>query len=173
MDIRDERLSIIEIQNNLRELTKAGWALPSIIADGIYGEQTRKAVRQFQLTQELPVTGRVDLITWQVLRAAADRSRWERSPASPIYPWNRPLAGGTANPGERTDLIYIVQIMLRESVAYDFELPLTGVLDDATSRALSRFQQINGLAVTGQVDRSTWDALADAYNKYLPQVGDQ
>ena len=173
MDIRDERLSIIEIQNNLRELTKAGWALPSIIADGIYGEQTRKAVRQFQLTQELPVTGRVDLITWQVLRAAADRSRWERSPASPIYPWNRPLAGGTANPGERTDLIYIVQIMLRESVAYDFELPLTGVLDDATSRALRRFQQINGLTVTGQVDRSTWDALADAYNKYLPQVGDQ
>ena len=173
MDIRDERLSIIEIQNNLRELTKAGWALPSIIADGIYGEQTREAVRQFQRIKDLPVTGRVDLITWQVLRAAADGCRWERSPASPIYPWNRPLAGGTANPGERTDLIYIAQILLRESVTYDFDLPLTGVLDDATGKALSRFQQINGLTVNGQVDRATWDALADAYNKYLPQAGDQ
>jgi murein L,D-transpeptidase YcbB/YkuD len=47
------------------------------------------------------------------------------------------------------------------------------VLDDATGQALSRFQQINGLTVNGQVDRVTWDALADAYNKYLPQVGDQ
>lgn len=173
MDTRDERLSIIEIQNNLRELTKAGWALPSIIADGIYGEQTREAVRQFQRIEGLPVTGRVDLITWQVLRTAANVNRWERSPATPIYPWNRPLSQGVTQSGERTDLIYIAQILLREIVAYDFELPLTGVLDSATRDALCQFQRINGLPVTGILDRPTWDALADAYNKYLPQVGDQ
>lgn len=173
MNIRDERLAIIEIQNNLRELTKAGWALPSLIADGIYGEQTRKAVRQFQEIEGLPVTGRVDLTTWQVLRTAANISKWARSPAAPIYPWNRSLAGGTANPGERTDLIYIAQILLREIVAYDFDLPLTGVLDTATQEALCQFQRINGLPQTGILDRPTWDALADAYNKYLPQTGDQ
>lgn len=173
MDTRDKRLSIIEIQNNLRELTKAGWGLPSIIADGIYGEKTREAVRAFQRIEGLPVTGRVDLTTWQVLRTAANASRWERSPANPIYPWNRPLTGGITRPEERTDLIYIAQILLRESVAYDFDLPLTGVLDDATQDALTRFQQINGLPQTGVLDRSTWDALADAYNKYLPQTGDQ
>ena len=173
MDTRDERLAIIEIQNNLRELTKAGWELPSIIADGVYGEQTREAVRQFQRIEGLPVTGRVDFTTWQVLRAAANISRWERSPANPIYPWNRPLAGGATQPGERTDLIYIAQILLREIVAYDFDLPLTGVLDTATQDALCQFQRINGLPQTGILDRPTWDALADAYNKYLPQTGDQ
>ena len=173
MDTRDERLSIIEIQRNLRELAKAGWDLPSIIADGIYGEQTREAVRQFQQIERLPITGRVDLTTWQVLRTAADAGRWERSPANPIYPWNRPLAAGTTNPGERTDLIYIAQILLREIVAYDFELPLTGVLDTATRDALCQFQRINGLSMSGILDRPTWDALADAYNKYLPQTGDQ
>lgn len=173
MDTRDERLSIIEIQQNLRELAKAGWELPSIIADGIYGEQTREAIRQFQQIEGLPVTGRVDLITWQVLRTAADANRWERSPAKPIYPWNRPLAAGTTRPGERTDLIYIAQILLRESVAYDFDLPLTGVLDSVTQDALCQFQRINGLPMTGVLDRPTWDALADAYNKYLPQTGDQ
>lgn len=173
MDTRDERLSIIEIQNNLRELAKAGWELPSIIADGIYGEQTHKAIRQFQQIEGLPVTGRVDLTTWQVLRTAANAGRWERSPAKPIYPWNRPLAAGATTPGERSDLIYIAQILLREIIAYDFDLPLTGVLDSATRNALRRFQQINGLPITGILDRATWDALADAYNKYLPQIGDQ
>lgn len=173
MDTRDERLSIIEIQRNLRELAKAGWGLPSITADGIYGEQTREAVRRFQEIEGLPPTGRVDRITWQVLHNAARAGKWQRSPATPIYPWNRPLAGGTVQPGERTDLIYIVQLLLRESLPYDFELPLTGVLDAATRDALLRFQRINGLPPNGLIDRPTWDALADAYNKYLPQMGDQ
>ncbi|MBQ8382810.1 MAG: peptidoglycan-binding protein [Clostridia bacterium] len=173
MDTRDERLSIIEIQQNLRELAKAGWDLPSITADGIYGQQTREAVRRFQEIEGLPVTGRVDLTTWEVLHTAARAGKWERSPATPISPWNRPLAGGTTQPGERTDLIYIVQLMLRESLPYDFDLPLTGVLDAATRDALLRFQQINRIPQTGLIDRITWDALADAYNKYLPQIGDQ
>ena len=173
MDTRDEKLAIIEIQQNLRELAKAGFDLPSITADGIYGDQTRAAVARFQEIEGLPVTGKVDLLTWQVLGNAAAIARWERSPAAPIYPWNRPLSGGLTLPEERTDLIYIAQILLREIVAYDFDLPLTGVLDDATQSALSRFQQINGLPQTGILDRSTWDALADAYNKYLPQTGDQ
>ncbi len=173
MDTRDERLSVIEIQQNLRELSKAGWDIPSLTADGIYGEKTREAIRRFQEIEGLPVTGKVDLVTWQVLRTAADASRWERSPANPIYPWNRPLAAGTTSPGERTDLIYIAQILLREIVAYDFELPLTGVLDTVTRDALCQFQRINGLSPTGVLDRPTWDALADAYNKYLPQTGDQ
>jgi peptidoglycan hydrolase-like protein with peptidoglycan-binding domain len=173
MDTRNERLAIIEIQQNLRELAMAGWDLPSIIADGVYGEQTREAVRQFQRIEGLPVTGRVDLTTWQVLQTAANISKRERSPANPIYPWNRPLAAGTTRPGERTDLIYIAQILLREVIAYDFDLPLTGVLDSATQNALERFQRINALPISGILDRPTWDALADAYNKYLPQTGDQ
>ncbi|MGM9647905.1 MAG: peptidoglycan-binding protein [Eubacteriales bacterium] len=173
MDTRDQRLSIIEIQRNLRELANAGWDLPSITADGIYGEQTREAVRRFQKIAGLPITGRVDLITWEALHATSATARWERALAAPIYPWNRPLAGDTTLPGERTDLVYIVQLILRESLPYDFTLPLTGVLDPATRDALLRFQRINKLPQSGVIDRVTWEALADAYNKYLPQVGDQ
>lgn len=173
MDTRDMRLSIIEIQRNLRELASAGWEIRSIIADGIYGQRTREAVRQFQSIESLPVTGIVDYLTWQVLHTAAAIQRAIRSPAAPIYPWNRPLKGGTTQCDERTDLIYLAQLMLRESVPYDFELPLTGVLDQPTQDALRRFQQLGGLPISGVLDRATWDALADAYNKYLPQVGDQ
>lgn len=173
MDTRDQKLAIIEIQRNLRELTNGGWEILSLVADGIYGSRTREAVRQFQTMEGLPTTGVVDSITWQVLQTAADIERGLRAPSKPIYPFRRPLKGGTTMAEERTDLIYIAQLMLRESVAYDSELPLTGILDPATGRALSEFQQINGLPITGVLDLATWNALADAYNKYLPQVGDQ
>lgn len=173
MDLRDERLTIIEIQQNLRELEKAGWEIPSLTADGIYGERTRDAVRRFQEIESLSPTGVVDYLTWQVLRSATLTERINRSPGAPIFPWNRPLEGGTVNPEERTDLVYLAQLMLRESIAYDFTLPLTGVLDEPTRDALFCFQQLNRLPPTGILDRPTWDALADAYNKYLPQVGEQ
>lgn len=173
MDTRDRRLAIIEIQQNLLELTRGGWAIVSVIADGIYGERTRMAVEQFQAIEALPVTGVVDALTWQVLQSAADLQKSERMPAAPIYPWNRPLKDGAVVSGERTDLIYITQLILRESVAYDYELPLTGVLDEATRTALADFQKMNGLSPSGYLDRSTWNALADAYNKFLPQTGDQ
>ena len=173
MDTRDRRLAIIEIQQNLLELTRGGWEIVSVTADGIYGERTRMAVKQFQTIEELPPTGVVDALTWQVLQTAADIQRSERMPATPIYPWNRPLKEGAVVSGERTDLVYITQLILRESVAYDYDLPLTGILDEATRLALADFQQINGLPVTGILDRHTWDTLADAYNKYLPQTGEQ
>lgn len=173
MDLRDERLTIIEIQQNLRELEKAGWEIPSLTADGIYGERTRDAVRRFQEIESLSPTGVVDYRTWQVLRNAAFATRIARSPSAPIFPWNRPLAGDATAFGERTDLIYLAQLMLRESIAYNFVLPLTGVLDAPTKEALLRFQQLNRLPSTGNLDRQTWDALADAYNKYLPQAGEQ
>lgn len=173
MDTRDNRLSIIEIQRNLRELHNAGWEIQSIVADGIYGDHTRETVRQFQTIQSLPVTGIVDYLTWQVLQTTAAIQRANRHPAAPICPWNRPLKDGTTLEEERTDLIYLAQLMLQESVAYDIELPLTGVLDAPTRDALGHFQLLNGLPASGVLDRDTWNALADAYNKYLPQTGDQ
>ena len=39
-------------------------ALPSIAADGIYGEKTKEAVRKFQSVFGLPSTGIVDYPTW-------------------------------------------------------------------------------------------------------------
>ncbi len=172
MDLRDEKLAIIEIQKNLRELRKGGWDLPAVIADGVYGSVTRDAVRRFQEIQDLPATGRVDAVTWQVLATAADLYRKDRSDALPIYPWNRPLRGGGLSPGDQSDLVYLIQLMLRESLPHDLTPPLTGILDKPTMQAVADFQSRHDLPPTGLPDRYTWDALADAYNKYLPQSGE-
>ena len=39
----------------------------------------------------------------------------------------------------------------------------TGILDNATSDALSTFQQITGLPMTGNLDKQTWKHLALHY----------
>lgn len=56
---------------------------------------------------------------------------------------------------------YLRQLALVEGVLP--ELPVDGVYDSETRRAVSMFQQGNGLPVTGLADRETWDAIYAAY----------
>lgn len=169
MDLRDTRLSIIEIQQNLRELYKAGWEIALVIPDGIYGAHTRSAVKAFQKLVDLPESGIVNFPTWTLLVIYANDARQDRSRSESIAPFGRPLAGGSGQKGERFDLVLLVQLMLNETQAYAQPLPLTGDLDEATEEAIIDFQEKNGIRPSGKIDRPTWDALALAYNKYLPR----
>ena len=64
----------------------------------------------------------------------------------------------------------LVQLMLREiSAIYDMSANVieSGVYDEATSEAIGDLQYRNLLPVTGNMDKSTWNALARAYGLYL------
>ncbi len=161
---------IFEVQEYLRYLGKNGYQLPLIIPDGIYGANTRSAVGVFQSLVGLPVTGRVDYATWQALLAAYREARFGNARSAPIYPFDEILEEDLVREGDVLPLVYIIQIILRTiGVAYqNLEMQeLTGVYDSETKRNVSDFQRINGLSVTGQVNKETWNRLAEAYNKYL------
>lgn len=53
-----------QLQEQLDRISRSYPALPSVTADGIYGESTRRAVEEFQRVFNLPVTGIVDYPTW-------------------------------------------------------------------------------------------------------------
>lgn len=53
-----------QMQEQLDRISQSYPALPSVTADGIYGESTRQAVEDFQRVFGLPVTGIVDYTTW-------------------------------------------------------------------------------------------------------------
>jgi peptidoglycan hydrolase-like protein with peptidoglycan-binding domain len=53
-----------QMQEQLFTIAKVYSAIPLISVDGIFGEQTQGAVRQFQRIFNLPVTGIVDFATW-------------------------------------------------------------------------------------------------------------
>ena len=161
---------IYEVQQYLRTLSQSGYQIPLIIPDGIYGTETGNAVRIFQSLVGLPVTGRVDYATWQALRAAYEQVINENARAFPIYPFDETLSDGKVILGNAMPLIYIIQIILKTiGVAYDNleNQEITGIYDQLTSDNVRDFQRINGLDVTGEVNKETWNRLAEAYNKYI------
>ena len=52
------------MQEQLDEIAKVYTSIDRIAADGIFGNATREAVREFQSIFGLPVTGIVDFRTW-------------------------------------------------------------------------------------------------------------
>ena len=52
------------IQNQLNAISNSYPAIPKVVEDGIFGEQTAEAVRTFQKIFGLPQTGVVDFKTW-------------------------------------------------------------------------------------------------------------
>ena len=161
---------IYEIQQYLRALTQSGYEIPVVIPDGIYGTETSEAVKAFQFLVGLPQTGRVDYATWQALVAAYESAQKNALGSAPIYPFEEILLGGKIKQGDVLPLIYIIQIILRTiGIAYknlDAQA-ITGIYDAQTAENVRDFQKINGIPITGEVDRITWDRLAQAYNKYL------
>lgn len=53
-----------QMQEQLRTISRAYPAIPTITADGIFGPATQEAVRVFQSVFGLPTTGIVDYPTW-------------------------------------------------------------------------------------------------------------
>lgn len=157
-EINDTRAAITAIQRLLRD---AGY---NIKPDGIYGDETYNAVREFQVFNRLPPTGKVDLQTFEALAKAA----------GPILGYScvliipETLEGGVILPGEESSVVTIIQAMLKAlAVIYDFEdIELSGVYDTETEAAIRDIQRINGLPLTGVVDPDTWNALVSEYEKF-------
>ena len=168
MNTADQKAVIYEIQNYLRELYKNNIISQQITPTGVYDRQTVDAIKEFQRTAGLPQTGITDYPTWVILSDAARQLQGFDDASNPIYPFNMMRNGASVSFGERSDLVYIIQIMLKNLIRYDFEdLMITGSYDRATLEAVRRFQRMNRIEETGSVNRTTWDLLANAYNLSL------
>ena len=128
------RRAVYELQVFLAAAALENPQIPEVKADGIYGPETREAVRQFQQIYGLPVTGDADQETWEALREVYYQAllRTGAPPALELFAEETSIPAGG-------DMVYVVQIMLR---------------------ALGeRYRQFSGVEVTGQLDPATTDAL--------------
>ena len=153
-------------------------AIPKISpVDGIFGEQTEAAVRQFQQIFSLAQDGIVGKATWYqinriyvaVLRLAELQSQGQQQFFIGSYPNDLSL-------GDTGDYVRRVQYML--NVLSDFipsipPLTETGTYDIATRDAVGAFQQYAGLPITGAVDARTWDAIYEQFSSVESEIFDQ
>lgn len=113
--------------------------------DGIFGENTEKAVKAFQKAYGLAVDGIVGPDTWASLEA-----------------------DGVLKKGARGTKVSDLQTRLNES-GYDAG-KVDGIFGDNTEKAVKALQKASGIAVDGIVGPDTWQALYQAENTTIPQT---
>lgn len=64
LEIGSTGQKVRQMQEQLDRIAEVYSSIPRIVADGIYGERTQEAVREFQSIFDLPETGVVDFATW-------------------------------------------------------------------------------------------------------------
>lgn len=152
------------LQTMLRVIAENDELQPSVIPDGIYGPQTATAVSTFQRRNGLPITGTVDQDTWERIVAVYEPALIQVGPVMPLEIILEPRQ--VIRQGEQDPNLYLIQaILILLSQAYgSITAPaVTGILDIPTANALSEFQALALLPVTGELDRQTWHHLALHY----------
>ncbi len=169
-DITNNKESIAEVQRYLRELHHdTDGDIPLVNPDGIYGKETVAAVEAFQRANGLAVTGRVDNATWDAIYEAFLEALTRRAKPVGISPFPDEDAYEVVE-GESSDVVMAVQLVLRllANIYDEIDGASTGgVYDEPTATDVRAFQTRQGLPVTGKVDKVTWNALADAYNRAI------
>ncbi len=157
---------ITDLQTMLRTLVPE----QGLGRDGIYGPETRDAVRAFQRSRNLPESGVADRETWDAIVEAFRLQEVDRAPAEPLQIVLQPYQ--VIPVGAENLHIFLVQGMLNALGQLYLGLPFlasTGILDEPTAEALRYIQGRSGLAETGALDKQTWRNLT---HQYRSMVGD-
>ena len=166
-DSRDKRNRILRLQRMLRILSaESGNPAWNTAENGTYDDRTRSAVRALQHAYALPVTGTVDLFTWNLLQKQT--KLYEAHSTVPAAVQLYPDTEREIAEGEYSDLVHHMQLMLNALRLYYDDippLPLSGYYDGATADAVRTFREINGLEAESGADAVFWDRLSEEYNR--------
>lgn len=152
------------LQYMLNELAIHNPILPRLAVDGVFGERTLEAVMVFQREFHPPVTGVVDMGTWDAIREAYFRVElfFGDPPALNVLP----NGSFQAAEGDESDPMLIVQAMfvsLNKKVSNFGPCKMNSCNDGETHKNLQEVQRLAGLPVTGVLDRSTWAYMVQLY----------
>ncbi len=160
----DIGVNVARIQTSLNRISQNYPAIPKVTVDAVFGPATTAAVRAFQSIFSLTPDGIVGRATWYklVLLYVAVQRVAELQSEGVIFSGYSWEFSPTIALGETNASVTLLQYMLSVLSQFISSLPalsITGTYNDATSQAVSAFQQYAGLPATGTVDQSTWQSL--------------
>ncbi len=163
--------AVSDLQRFLRQLSYHDPAIPAPPVDGIFDSATRRSLEAFQKRYDLPVTGVADQVTCEALYAAYRNSLAETGIPREMAVFPRTRKPTVLLPGGRGFPVAAIQLMLWE-LEFDGDAPLeiTGEYNEATEKAVKRFQRHASLPVTGSTDLFTWNLLTDQYNLFFSRA---
>ncbi len=148
------------MQSYLNVISNNYPSIPKLIADGVFGTQTKNAVIEFQKLFGLVPDGIIGRSTWnRIVEVYSTISQ----PSTPPYP------GVLLKVGSSGDSVKLIQNYLNKIGTRYTSIPkLTadGAFGNQTKSAVIAFQNIFGLSPDGIVGKSTWDKIMQVYNSF-------
>lgn len=159
------------LQTMLRVIAADQEDIPSQVPDGIFGQDTERAVKAFQNSSGLTPDGVVNRQTWDAIV-----EQYDRSYANVMEPpqLTMPLsAGQVIAPGEANGHVGLLQAVLHILARQYHNLPdvaMTGVYDGQTQTAIACFKKLCGHSDDKlQLDRLL---LRELFGLYRCCIGD-
>lgn len=159
--------AVRNLQRYLRQLSYHDSNISSPPIDGIFEEDTARALREFQKAHGLPVTGVADRRTWELLYAAYRASLNRHTPPREVAVLPFLAEEILLVPESEGFSVTVLQHMLHELSESHSEwedIEVNGKFDTATTNAVRAFQKKNAIPPSGNVDLFTWNSIADQYN---------
>lgn len=159
---------IFSAQTFLRKISQNDSRIPSVIPDGIYNEQTKRAVEEFQKTKNIIPTGILDNETWNELVKEFERLSEEIRLLNPFginY-----LSYINIKPGENSKVLYVIQAMIKViSLSFDNIEPveINGENSDKLVSEIKKLQKLSDMPQTGIIDVPTYNMIVNLYEVYL------
>ena len=166
-DINDKRAAVFEIQRYLWYIARSKGEIPCVVPDGIYSEETKACVMQFQAENGLEPTGKVDNTTFDLLYNEYLLSLEIAENCLLLSPDK--LDGESIAIGEASERVCIIQAVLNTLRVIYENIPIletNGVFTADTERAVMMIQEAHGLNKNGIIDKATLNAIISDYNKY-------
>lgn len=164
-------------QVQLNRISRNYPAIPKITpVDGIFGQETEAAVREFQRIFNLTPDGIIGPATWYRITylynsvkrlSELDSEGIALEEISQEFPRTLSL-GDTGNNVRNLQYFLAVVGEFYEEVP---QIDITGVFDEPTRQAVIAFQQVYGLTPDGIVGIQTWQDLYRAYRGILNTTG--
>lgn len=152
------------LQYMLNQLAIHDSKLVRLAIDGVFGERTLEAVMVFQREYHPPVTGVVNLETWDAIRDAYFQVELLYGAPPPLNVL--PNGAYTADEGAQSEPMLIVQAMfasLTKKMSNFQPCQMNSCNDGETHSNIRVVQGLAGLPVTGVMDRATWSFLVQLY----------
>lgn len=138
---------------------------------GVFDSDTKEAVRHFRMENGFSDEAAVDVAVWESLRNLCLRTRNEAEMPAGIFPFVP--ANRTVCPGERSDLVLLLQMMLNTlRLRYDQygTLPLNGYYAEDMAAAVRAWRRTHLLPDGDCVDVIFWNRLAAEYNAVIQET---
>lgn len=152
------------LQYMLDQLAIHNDRLVRLAVDGVFGERTLEAVMVFQREYHPPVTGVVDLGTWDAIREAYFQAELFYGNPPPLNVL--PSGDYTAAEGVESEPMLIVQAMfvsLTKVMTNFSPCQMNSCNDGDTHKNIREVQRLAGLPITGVLDRASWSYMVQLY----------